>query len=124
MKITSQEFVKTLFEFQLNLKMYHWRTFKHPRHKATDKLMSDLLEFTDLFVEAYMGKYKRVETPLNIQLKKNITDKNVVTKLMNPFVSFLKSWKKDLGEEEDEFVNLIEELQIKVEKTKYLMTLS
>lgn len=104
--------------------MYHWRTFKHPRHKATDKLMSNLLEFTDLFVEAYMGKYKRVETPLNIQLKKNITDKNVVTKLMNPFVSFLKSWKKDLGEEEDEFVNLIEELQIKVEKTKYLMTLS
>jgi hypothetical protein len=124
MKITSQEFVKALFEFQLNLKMYHWRTFKHPRHKATDKLMSNLLEFTDLFVEAYMGKYKRVETPLNIQLKKNITDKNVVTKLMNPFVSFLKSWKKDLGEEEDEFVNLIEELQIKVEKTKYLMTLS
>lgn len=124
MKITSQEFVKTLFEFQLNLKMYHWRTFKHPRHKATDELMSDLLEFTDLFVEAYMGKYKRVETPQNIELKKNITDKNVVTKLMNPFVSFLKFWKKDLGEEEDEFVNLIEELQIKVEKTKYLMTLS
>lgn len=124
MKIKSREFVKTLFEFQLNLKMYHWRTFKHPRHKATDKLMTDLLEFIDLFVEAYMGKYKRVDTPYTIELKKNITDKNAVSKLMNPFASFLKTWKKDLGEEEDEFVNLIEELEIKIEKTKYLMTLS
>ena len=86
MKIKSREFVKTLFEFQLNLKMYHWRTFKHPRHKATDKLMTDLLEFIDLFVEAYMGKYQRVDTPYTIELKKNITDKNAVSKLMNPLL--------------------------------------
>jgi hypothetical protein len=43
---------------------------------------------------------------------------------MNPFASFLKTWKKDLGEEEDEFVNLIEEIEVKLERTKYLMTLS
>ena len=123
MKMTSQDFVKELFQFQLELKMYHWQTFKHPRHKATDELMSELLEFIDLFVEAYMGKYKRIETPPIIELRKNITDKNAVSKLINPFASFLKKWKKDL-KEEDEFINLIEELQIEVEKTKYLMTLS
>jgi hypothetical protein len=123
MKIPSQDFVKELFQFQLELKMYHWQTYKHPRHKATDKLMTELLEFIDLFVEAYMGKYKRVQTPTPIELRKNITDRNVVSKLMNPFANFLKKWKKDLVGE-DEFINLIEELQIEVEKTKYLMTLS
>lgn len=123
MKIPSQDFVKELFQFQLELKMYHWQTYKHPRHRATDKLMTELLEFIDLFVEAYMGKYKRVQTPTPIELRKNITDRNVVSKLMNPFANFLKKWKKDLVGE-DEFINLIEELQIEVEKTKYLMTLS
>jgi mannitol-1-phosphate/altronate dehydrogenase len=122
MKITSKEFVKVLFTFQHELKMYHWRTYEYPRHKATDKLMRSLLEFIDLFVESYMGKYERVDTPENIQLRTTITDKNAISKLMNPFLSFLKKWKKDL-KGQGEFINLIEEIQTQVEQTKYLMTL-
>jgi mannitol-1-phosphate/altronate dehydrogenase len=73
-------------------------------------------------VESYMGKYERVDTPENIQLRTTITDKNAISKLMNPFLSFLKKWKKDL-EGQGEFINLIEEIQTQVEQTKYLMTL-
>lgn len=123
MKISSQEFVKVLFTFQLELKMYHWKTCIYARHKATDKLMESLLKFIDLFVESFMGKYERVQTPKDIHLRTDITDKNVISKLMNPFICFLKKWKKDL-KKDDELVNLIEEIQTQVEKTKYLMTLS
>lgn len=122
MKISSKEFVCQLFQFQLQLKMYHWQTYDYGRHKATDNLMSELLSFTDLIIEGYMGKYKRVETPTTIELQKNVTDKNVVTKLLNPFIDFLKQWKEDLKGQE-EFLHLIDDIQLKCEQTKYLMTL-
>lgn len=122
MKISSQEFVKVLFTFQLELKMYHWKTCIYARHKASDKLIKSLLNFVDLFVESFMGKFERVKTPKEIHLRTDITDKNVISKLMNPFICFLKKWKKDL-ENNDELINLIEEIQTQAEKTKYLMTL-
>lgn len=122
MKISSQEFVKVLFTFQLELKMYHWKTCIYARHKASDKLIKSLLNFVDLFVESFMGKFERVKTPKEIYLRTDITDKNVISKLMNPFICFLKKWKKDL-ENNDELINLIEEIQTQTEKTKYLMTL-
>ena len=115
-------FVKELFTFQLQLKLYHWQTFCYSRHKASDKLMDSLLDFIDTFVESFMGKYGRVHIPPNIQLNQNITDKNAITQLMNPFLCVLKRMKKEF-KKDDELLNLIEEIEAKVNQTKYLMTL-
>jgi DNA-binding ferritin-like protein len=115
-------FVKELFTFQLQLKLYHWQTYYYSRHKAMDKLMDSLLDFIDTFIESFMGKYGRVEVPQTIQLNQNITDKNAITQLINPFLCILKRMKTEF-KKDDELLNLIEEIEAKVNQTKYLMTL-
>ena len=116
------DFVKDFFTFQLQLKLYHWQTFQYPRHKATDKLIDSFIDFIDVFVEAYMGKYGRVQTPLSIHLCPNISDKNAISKLLNPFLSLLKKLKIKF-KKDDELLHLIEEIESKVDQTKYLFTL-
>lgn len=118
----TKNFLKILFEFQLQLKLFHWNTKRYARHKATDKLMTALLEFIDVFVEAYLGKFNSIAQPKQICLQTDITDKNLCSKLFNPFLKFLKEWKGTF-KNDTEFSNLIEELEAKVERTKYLLRL-
>lgn len=52
----SLEIIKFFFEFQINLKLYHWTTNSYPRHKASDQLQESLNQKIDRFVEVYMGR--------------------------------------------------------------------
>ena len=65
--MNSSKIVENLFKFQLELKLYHWQTKSFSRHKATDSLVPELLEFIDKFIESYQGKYGRVKSPKNIR---------------------------------------------------------
>jgi hypothetical protein len=38
------------------IKIYHWQTFMHPRHKATDQLYSELSDNIDKFIEILTGR--------------------------------------------------------------------
>jgi DNA-binding ferritin-like protein len=123
MKITTQEFLTKLFQFQIQIKLYHWNTNSYSNHKATDKLFKKLLEFIDCFIESYMGKFKQIQTPIPITFEKKINERNIISKVFQPFLNFLKEWKEDFKKEDQEYIHLIEDLEIEVEKTKYLMRL-
>lgn len=123
MKIKSEEFITKLFQFQLQLKLYHWNTKYYSNHKATDKLMGHLLNFIDSFTESYIGKFQKINSPTSIILQKNINENSIISKVFQPFLKFLKEWKDDLEPENKEFIHLIEELETEIEKTKYLMRL-
>ena len=56
-------------------------------------------------------------------MKKKINERNIISKVFQPFLNFLKEWKEDFKKEDQEYINLIEDLEIEVEKTKYLMRL-
>lgn len=47
------------FLLQNSLKLYHWQTHSYARHVATDKVLEELLEHIDKYVEIYNGKYDR-----------------------------------------------------------------
>src|SRR5665647_983521 len=47
--------VALLFQFRLNLKIYHWQTKNFARHKATDSLVDATDEFIDVLVEYAQG---------------------------------------------------------------------
>lgn len=123
MKITTQKFLTKLFQFQIQIKLYHWNTNSYSNHKATDKLFQKLLEFIDCFIESYLGKFKQIQTPIPITFEKNINERNIISKVFQPFLNFLKEWKEDFKKEDQEYIHLIEDLEIEVEKTKYLMRL-
>ena len=123
MKITTHKFLTKLFQFQIQIKLYHWNTNSYSNHKATDKLFKKLLEFIDCFIESYLGKFKQIQTPIPITFEKKINERNIISKVFQPFLNFLKEWKEDFKKEDHIYINLIEDLEIEVEKTKYLMRL-
>ena len=46
-------------ELQAQVKINHWQTKGYVRHKAFDELYGGLVDLTDTFAEAAMGKYGR-----------------------------------------------------------------
>lgn len=119
-----EKIYETLFQFQIEIKLYHWNTSLYSHHKATDKLLDHLSNFIDLFTESYLGKKKEKIKIKSISFSKNITEKNIISKIISPFLLFLKTWKEELKEEKmDEFIHLIEDLEIQIEKIKYLIRL-
>jgi len=115
---------ETLFQFQIEIKLYHWNTNLYSHHKATDELVEHLSTFIDLFTESYLGKKKEKIKMNSISFQKNINEKNIIPKIISPFLVFLKNWKKELKENNiEEFIHLIEDLEIQIEKIKYLMRL-
>lgn len=117
----SKVLVEKLFQFHLELELYHWQTKNYARHKATDKLKDYYIDFKDLFVESYMGKYGRVECPNNVHVR-NFTDKNVEKNLIKPFIVFLNSFDKEFKNDED-LLNLKDEIVSRLQQTLYLFTL-
>ena len=53
----------TVIQYMLGLlsqiKLYHWSTMKYGVHKALDDLYSKTGDHVDLFVESYIGRYKK-----------------------------------------------------------------
>jgi hypothetical protein len=51
-----KEITKKFLEMLNTIKLYHWKTYSYPAHKATDDLYSKLGESTDKFIEVLLGK--------------------------------------------------------------------
>ena len=114
----SLEHIEFFFDFQLNLKMYHWSTCSYARHKASNELGEKLLENIDRFVELYIGRYSRPK----MSKKHNISYTIISDKDM---VGYLKG-KRDYLEKlqlTDDLANVRDELVENINQTLYLFTL-
>ena len=49
-----------LLQIQNQIKLYHWQTHSHARHRSTDDFVHDFIKLVDTFVETYQGKYGRI----------------------------------------------------------------
>ena len=52
-----EKIYETLFQFQIEIKLYHWNTPKYSHHKITDEFGTDMLNIIDSFTESFIGKY-------------------------------------------------------------------
>jgi len=48
-RVSSDQLVRHFFQFQNELKLYHWRTESYARHKTSDALLTDMLTLIDKF---------------------------------------------------------------------------
>jgi len=55
-KYSYQIILVTFLEMLNTVKLYHWKTYSHAQHKATDELYSKLNNSIDSFVEIMLGK--------------------------------------------------------------------
>jgi len=131
----------SFFQIQNSLRFSHWRTNKYSTHKALDKFLEKFMSKIDKFIEVWQGKYGRIE--FSKEKEKNIIIYQIntedLTKYLDVIVGFLsgvkdKNCKKynycgisimDMIDKNDtDLLSLRDEILSKVNKLKYLLTLS
>ena len=87
------------------VKIYHWQTLSHSRHRATDQLYSELGELVDKFIEVLTGRllieknnqnYRILLTDNLNQVKLNNYTDDKGYKLINNIKSYLESEELNL----------------------------
>ena len=114
------------------IKIYHWQTLSHPRHKATDQLYSELSELIDKFIEILMGRliieknnqnYRILINNYDIKLQ-DINDNKGYT-LIYEIKLYLES--EQLNEvigKNTELANIRDEMLASVNRVSYLFSLN
>jgi hypothetical protein len=123
--MTSKQ-IQFLFEIRNQIKLYHWQTYQHARHIATDKYLESLDKHIDYFVEVSMGKYGRPRVTgatATITLK-NMTEKTAAIYL-NAAREYLQgAFSKTINPKDTDLLNIRDEILGDLNQLAYLFTLA
>lgn len=120
--------LKTLFELQLNVKLFHWFTKSYAKHSAADKLYNELITLTDTFVETYIGKFGRDDIKAEMRsamIPLSAHDERSIVPLINRAISQMNSMPVTLKltASDTDLLTIRDEIIAKLNQTKYLLTL-
>ena len=93
----SKEITVYFLQVLLMIKLFHWKTYSYPTHKATDQLYSELNENMDKFIEILLGKLNSRIDLMNqktIQLIDLNTQESLVQKIKE-FKNYLVGLNKN-----------------------------
>jgi hypothetical protein len=105
------------------IKLLHWATTSYAKHKALDDLHGTLSDKVDLFVEAFIGRFKK-------QPLKHFTIEMKATSDTTKLEKYLESERDKIQgllnafEKQPELQNILEEIIAEFDKTLYLCNLS
>jgi DNA-binding ferritin-like protein len=116
--------IKFLMELQAQVKINHWQTKGYARHKAFDELYGGLVDLTDTFAEAAMGKYGRFtlendDKTLNIV---NLTELDLKEMLQTSKEALIQ-WNSEFDSTDTDIMNIRDEILGLLNKITYLLTL-
>jgi len=116
--------IKFLMELQAQVKINHWQTKGYARHKAFDELYGGLVDLTDTFAEAAMGKYGRFslendDKTLNIV---NLTELDLKEMLQTSKEALIQ-WTNEFDSTDTDIMNIRDEILGLLNKITYLLTL-
>ena len=105
------------------IRMYHWKTFIHSRHIATDKYMDKVNPIIDTIIETLQGKRgMRIKDSFKIEFF-SMTDKNAEDYLFEHQRWLENDFEALVDENETDILNLRDELLSAVSQLIYLFTL-
>jgi len=129
---TAANVMVTFMSILNQIKLYHWQTLSHPRHKATDKLHEELSELVDKFIEVLTGrliidnnnpKYRILLDKSNIKLQ-SYSDDDGVELLIN-IKKYLEGGElAEVLKSNTELSNIRDEMLASVNQASYLFSLS
>jgi DNA-binding ferritin-like protein len=90
-KYTPENIVIMFLRMLNTVKLYHWKTYSHSQHKATDELYANLNSNIDTFVETMLGK-----TGGRVNLTKQKTLPLLAIENINEFKNEISKYKKFL----------------------------
>ena len=106
-------FVATLLHSATNTHFFHWTTDSLSKHMALGEYYDGIVELTDSFAEAYMGKYGKFTSFPSVyhQPKDPI-------RYLESLQNFVKDARQDLPQD-SELQNLIDEIADLINTTTY-----
>ena len=106
-------FVATLLHSATNTHFFHWNTDSYAKHIALGEYYDGIVELTDSFAEAYMGKYGKFTTFPSVyhQPKDPL-------KYLESLQNFVSDARQDLPQD-SELQNLIDEIADLINTTTY-----
>jgi len=122
----SAEIVCLMMTLRDQIKIYHWQTMNHSRHKATDELVGKLDDNIDKFTEVYMGKYGRPKfggRTGTIKIR-NFHDKEAPALLKSAIDWLTHKLPKHLKPTDTDLLNIRDEILADLNQTLYLFTLN
>ena len=111
--------------FRDSMKIYHWQTMSYARHKASDKLLKNISENIDKFIEVMQGcRNERLVLPVNNEMKLDNQSDSTALSLLNSFKKWLQfNLGGYLKKEETDLFNIRDEILADVNQTLYLFSL-
>jgi len=122
----SSKDVHFLLLLRNQIKLYHWQTRVYARHIATDKVLEELDELIDQYVEVYMGKYGRPKlSGADAVLHLHNLSEAGATKLVLSSVKYLMGpFVKHLDKDRDtDLINMRDEMVAHLHQLAFLFTL-
>lgn len=121
----SQVIIQFYITLRNAIKIYHWNTHSHPRHKATDQFIENIDKLTDRFVEVYIGRYGRdASMSHDWQMKLPGFDEKSVVKFLEEARSWLSNEIPKLVNKNDtDLLNIRDEILAEINQALYLFTL-
>jgi hypothetical protein len=115
-------FLGALFQY----KIFHWQTFSYAQHKAFDGIFESLEDTVDDFVEAFMGKYGRVNSGSGVfSISANNLEGNNFLQFTNNFIDFITNKLPSmLNEKDTDLLNIRDEMLGDLNQLKYLLSLN
>ena len=106
-------FVATLLHSATNTHFFHWSTDSYAKHIALGEYYDGIVELTDSFAEAYMGKYGKFTTFPSVyhQPKEPL-------KYLESLQNFVTDARQDLPQDSD-LQNLIDAIADLINTTTY-----
>ena len=117
--------IKTILNFQNELRLHHWGTKSYAAHKALGKAYEGIDGLLDTFAETYMGTFGKDELKEINELNLNGPHKTTAMQVLSSFEDYLtQEVSKELGADQTALLNIRDEMLGLVQRTKYLLTLS
>ena len=116
--------VSFFFELQMNVKLYHWITESYSNHKATNKLLDNLSDLIDSFVEKYMGAFSRPVLKSGSSVPIQNMTKTKYVKLLKQAQDYLRGDLEKVIAKNTELLNIRDEVLAELDQALYFSTLS
>ena len=120
------ELVSFLFCMSDEIRLYHWRTRSHARHKATCQALAELSTLVDSLVETFIGRYDRPHYPAGfVQLTVRELSDDVAEEVVKSYCNWMKTSFHHLVREHDtDLLNLRDEVLASLHRLLYQFTLA
>ena len=116
--------VMFFFELQMNVKMYHWTTESYSNHKATNKLLDNLSDLIDSFVEKYIGGHARPVMKSGSTIPVQNMTKPKYIKLLKQAQEYLRGDLEKIISKNTELLNIRDEMLGELDQAIYFSTLN